>query len=173
MVGEPGKQCVHLSGARVVSAHFIDRFHRIYDIAVTRLASSATRSGMRSIRMLSCDCVRAFTHGAQTVQRWDAERGCEIAVGAAAGGGFFKFDAQLARQLAGQCEQRAMAVRSIGGRLNPPAISSEQRLSTGLSARNLRSSDCASRRRGTRISISAELRLRSRSIWFLRRSRRD
>ena len=41
--------------------------------------------------------VRAFADRADAVERRDSEGRGEVAVGAAAGGGFFEFDAQIAR----------------------------------------------------------------------------
>ena len=40
--------------------------------------------------------VGAVAYGAETVERGDAERGCEIAVGASAGGGFAEREAKFA-----------------------------------------------------------------------------
>ena len=51
--------------------------------------------------------VRAFADRANTIERGDAEGRGEVAVGTAAGGGFFKRDPKVRREFAGGGEQRA------------------------------------------------------------------
>ena len=58
-------------------------------------ASSAVRGARCSIRMRFVRCVRAFADGAHAVKRGNAERGGEVAVGGAAGGGFVQREAEL------------------------------------------------------------------------------
>ncbi len=102
-------------------------------------------------------CVRAFADRAHAVERGNAESGGEVAVGAAAGGGFVEREAELAAR-AWACGKRRTVprLRSMGGRLMSPVTVSLQRGSCGLSAANLRAMRAPSARRGMRTSTSAQ-----------------
>ena len=93
--------------------------------------------------------MRAFAHRAHAVERGNAERRGEVAVGRAAGGGFVERKAQLAASACALRKSRTVPrLRSMGGRLMPPVTVSVQRGSAGLSAANLRSMRGPSARRG-------------------------
>ena len=95
---------------------------------------------------------------AQAVKSGDSQRGCEVAVAAAAGGSLGELEAErLGRCRRAFSKRDPLAgVRSIGGRLNDPRSRQADSRIDGPSAARAASIRVSSARVATRTSISAE-----------------